>query len=298
MLLHPTKWVLYTVPLVSFSALIFIFVANQEETAAAYFIFSMSAYSLTIVIASLPALAGRVRLLKAKLLGHRAIQKIWSTPLVKRYQNDELFRNSARIYQGMAINFFHMIFRMIAGIHYASVWFLSIAAYDMVLCVIRAYLVRSYRRRTKETPDYALHCYRRTAGMLFILNVPMGGMIILMIQTDSGFLYPGYIIYLSALYTLCMMTLSVIHLIKFQKMTDPILSAAKVLNFVCAMMSVLGLQTAMISRFSFQGESYRKMMNSITGGVVWIGVIVAAISMIICSTRKLKKVYADEQVRK
>ena len=54
------------------------------------------------------------------------------------------------------------------------------------------------------------------------------------------------------------------------------LSAAKVLNFIAAMMSILGLQTAMISRFSENGEAYRKMMNTITGGFVYGIVIVIA----------------------
>lgn len=36
------------------------------------------------------------------------------------------------------------------------------------------------------------------------------------------------------------------------------------------------LQTAMISRFSENGEAYRKMMNTITGGFVYGIVIVIA----------------------
>ena len=72
----------------------------------------------------------------------------------------------------------------------------------------------------------------------------MGGMIVLMVRTNSGFSYPGYIIYLSALYTFYAMAVSVINLVKFRRLGSPILSAAKVLNLVSAMMSVLGLQTA------------------------------------------------------
>lgn len=121
-----------------------------------------------------------------------------------------------------------------------------------------------------------------------MLNIPMGGMIILMIQTDSGFTYPGYLIYLSALYTFYMMILSVINLVKFRKMGSPILSAAKILNFVSALMSVLGLQTAMISRFSFEGEAYRKMMNTITGTAVFAAVIVTIIVMFIRSSKSKK----------
>ena len=134
--------------------------------------------------------------------------------------------------------------------------------------------------------------------MLFILNIPMGGMIVLMVQTNSGFSYPGYLIYLSALYTLYMMTLSVINLVRFRKMDSPILSAAKILNFVSAMMSVLGLQTAMITRFSNNGEGYRKMMNAITGGGVFFIVMVTVAVMVVRSSKSKKEMEPNEEIRK
>lgn len=116
----------------------------------------------------------------------------------------------------------------------------------------------------------------------------MGGMIVLMVRTDSGFTYPGYIIYLSALYTFYALVTAVINLVKFRRLGSPILSAAKVLNFVAAMMSILGLQTAMISRFSENGEGYRKMMNAITGAFVYGIVILIAVYMLLHG-RKLRR---------
>lgn len=212
--------------------------------------------------------------------------------------NDQLFRSSVSIYQGMAVNFLYMLFRFMTAVRYASVWFFSMAIYYMVLCIMRAYLAFGYRRRESNGASYELRCYRRTAGMLFILNIPMGGMIVLMVQTNSGFSYPGYLIYLSALYTLYMMTLSVINLVRFRKMDSSILSAAKILNFVSAMMSVLGLQTAMITRFSNNGEGYRKMMNAITGGVVFFIVMVTVAVMVVRSSKSKKEVERNEEIRK
>ena len=70
--------------------------------------------------------------------------------------------------------------------------------------------------------------------------------------------------------------------------------SAKVLNFIAAMMSILGLQTAMISRFSENGESYRKMMNAITGGFVYGIVILIAVIMLLHSRKTRKKVETIE----
>lgn len=168
------------------------------------------------------------------------------------------FRGSVGIYQGAAVNFLYLLFRIIAGIRYASVWFISIAAYYLVLGGLRSYLIFSYRRRRKYGISYEYRCYRRTAWLLFLLNIPMGGMIILMIQTNAGYTYPGYVIYLSALYTFYTMILFIVNLVKFRRIGSPILFAAKALNFVASMMSILGLQTAMIARFSKEGTDYRR----------------------------------------
>ena len=86
------------------------------------------------------------------------------------------------------------------------------AVYYLVLGCLRAYLIVCYRRRD---PELEHRCYHTTAWLLFLLNVPMGGMIVLMVRTNSGFSYPGYIIYLSALYT---MVTSIQNLVKFRKL--------------------------------------------------------------------------------
>lgn len=297
--LHPPKWVIYTIPAASFTALIFIFASNREESAVAYPIFLLSAYSLMILFAALPILARRFKQLKINLYSRtKLIPKASSTAFCAQYLNDQLFRHTISIYQGMTINFLYMLFRFITAVQYTSIWFFSIAVYYMVLCIIRSYLAFGYHRREEKGLSYELRCYRRTAGMLFVLNIPMGGMIILMVQTDSGLNYPGYLIYLSALYTFYMMALSIVNLVKSRKMGSPILSAAKILNFISAMMSILGLQTAMIARFSSSGEVYRKMMNAITGGVVFFIVIVTIVVMMIQSSKIKKEVELNEEIRK
>lgn len=218
-----------------------------------------------------------------------------SSQITGRYLTDLAFRGSVSIHQGMTVNFFYVVFRVIAGIRYASVWFVSMAVYYLVLGGLRSYLVVCYHRRSTELER---RCYRTTAWLLFLLNIPMGGMIVLMVRTNSGFSYPGSIIYLSALYAFYAMTVSVINLVKFHRLGSPILSAAKVLNLISAMMSILGLQTAMISRFSENGERFRTVMNTVTGGFVYGAVIVIAVYMLLRSNTLRKEVSPVESIRK
>ena len=288
-LLHPAKWVRYSLPPAAFAALILIFASEQTESALAYPVYLMSAYSLAVLIAALPVLARRIRQHKTNLLNRsKLMQKIASSAFGDQYLHDPAFRGSVSIYQGMIVYFLYVLFRIATGIRYASVWFISMAVYYMVLGGLRAYLISSYRRREAGGLSFEYRCYRRTAWLLFLLNIPMGGMIVLMVRTNSGFFYPGYIIYLSALYTFYTMAVSIVNLVKFRKLGSPILSAAKVLNFVSAMMSILGLQTAMISRFSVNGENYRRLMNAVTGGFVYGIVVMIAVYMLLHS-RKIRK---------
>lgn len=289
-LLHPPGWVLIFVPLLSFAALAAVFIRQCPENILVYLIYSLSAYSLTIWLAALLGLTKRA---KSAMMGSKFMRKAAASPIMGRYFKDLAFRGSISIYQGIAVNLFYVAFRIMAAIRYASVWFLSMAVYYLVLGGLRAYLIVYYRRRT---PELERRCYHTTAWFLFLLNIPMGGMIVLMVRTDSGFSYPGYVIYLSALYTFYTMITSAINLIRFRRLGNPILSAAKVLHFVAAMMSILGLQTAMISRFSENGENYRRMMNAITGGFVYGIVILIAIYMLLHGRYLRKKVESVEPI--
>ena len=280
-LLHPPKWVLLTLPPIVFAALTYVLLKGKNRMPA-YMIYCMSAYCLTIWILPLPRLFRKAK----ETMIHRLIGTVFG----EKYIGDLAFRGSVSIYQGMMVNFLYVVFRIFVGIRYASVWFLTIAIYYLLLGIMRLSLILSYRNRNMKSE---LRCYRRTAWLLFLLNIPMGGMITLMVLTDSGYSYPGYVIYLSALYTFYTIILAIVNLVKFRKLGSPILSAAKVLNFVAALMSLLGLQTAMISQFSTEVEDFRRRMNAITGGGVWFSVILIAVYMLLHS-RNMKEVKSVE----
>ena len=271
------------VPPIVFASLVYVFITGRDSSTLAYPIYCMSAYCLTILVLPIPKLAQKAK----------ATVMCWmnGTTFGGKYVSDLAFRGSVSIYQGMLINFLYVVFRIIVGIQYASIWSISMAVYYLVLGILRLSLILSYRHRNKVNEPY---CYRRTAWLLFLLNIPMGGMILLMVLTDSGYSYPGYVIYLSAMYTFYTMFLSVVNIVKFRKLGSPILSAAKVLNFIAALMSVLGLQTAMIAHFSTESDNFRQTMNAITGGCVWITVILTAVIMLYQSKRMKDEVKSFE----
>lgn len=288
-LLYPPLWALLLISLPSFAALVLLFASENTERMPAYAVYCLSAYSLTVWVLALPSL---FRKGKARLNGSRIVQRVRRSEFGGRYLNDLAFRGSVSLYEGVAVSFLYVLFRIFAGLRYTSVWFVSIAIYYLVLGVLRAYLLFGYRHRCMERER---RCYRRTAWMLFLLNIPMGGMILLMVRTNSGYRYPGYMIYLSAMYAFYAMTMAIVNFVRLRRLGSPILSAASVLNLISAMMSILGLQTAMIARFNENGESYRRRMNAITGGAVYAIVIAIAVSMLLRSNKTEKRGSGFEQ---
>lgn len=280
-ILHPTKWVLLGLPPVVFAILAFV-LRTGISGIPAYLIYGMSAYCLVIWVLPLPQL---FRQTKAFILC-----KLNATRLGRSFVGDLAFRGSVSLFSGMVVNFLYVVFRIFVGIRYTSVWFIAIAIYYLALGLMRLSLIMSYRKRSAISER---RCYRHTAWLLFALNIPMGGMILLMVLTDSGYSYPGYVIYLSALYTFYTVILSVMNLVRFRKLGSPILSAAKVLNFVASLMSLLCLQTAMITQFSGGEGNFRVKMNAATGGGIWFAVIVTAVYMLFHS-RKTKEVKSFE----
>ena len=110
---------------------------------------------------------------------------------------------------------------------------------------------------------------------------------------------PAYLIYGMSAYSLAIWLAAIPGLtsrIKSAIMKNRLVRkiAAKVLNFISAMMSILGLQTAMIAQFSGDTEHFRRMMNTITGSTVYAIVIAIAVYMLIHSKKPRKQVEAVE----
>lgn len=84
-LLYPPAWALIFIPALSFTAL-------------AYIIYSMSAYSLTVLIAAAPRL---VRRIKSAFIGSRPVREIAELSVTKRYLSDPAFRGSTSVCIGI-----------------------------------------------------------------------------------------------------------------------------------------------------------------------------------------------------
>ncbi len=256
-----------------------------------YLSYICSAYALIITITGFPHFIAFTKSVRRYINGHPLMKKLQGTSIGGRLFSDVRFRTEISLYQGLFINLLYIGVKMFSGIYYRSVWFISLAVYYMLLAVMRLLLLRRGKRKTGKTPmEIEIQRYRLCGLMLLIMNQALAGIVIFMVHQNKGFDYPGVLIYAMALYSFYSIITAVIKLVKFRKHGSPILSAAKVINLVAAMVSILSLETAMLAQFGGNDDPFfRKAMTGATGGGVCTIVIGMAIFMIWKSTKQMKK---------
>ena len=154
-LLFPGTWVvLLSVP-VAAGLLVYTFLVAEEDSPIAYPAYVVSAYSLTVVCVNFIPLL--------KKWGRWAKQ----LPFMNRYRRDLPFKLKISLYFSLAINLLYAGVNAFSGIYYGSPWFGSLAAYYILLSLMRATLAwYSPQKRVwgkQSGPVEALPAVRRAA---------------------------------------------------------------------------------------------------------------------------------------
>ena len=259
-----------------------------EIPALEYLSYISSAYALTITITAFPRFIAFVRSTKQQAMESALMRKIQGTAVGERFFGDIRFRTELSLYGGLFINLLYIAIKLFSGIYYRSVWFISLAVYYILLAVMRFILLHK-NKRTEMTMETEFKRYRLCGITLLIMNQALAGIVIFMVYQNKGFDYPGLLIYAMAMYSFYSVITAVINLVKFRKHGSPLLSAAKAINLVAAMVSVLSLETAMLAQFGGEEDPFfRQAMTGATGGGVCTIVIGMAAFMIWKSTKRLR----------
>lgn len=283
--------------LISIPAYGFVIYALMEESvtpAAAYVSYLLSAYALVITV------TGVVRLIcfiRQDMKENPLVRKVLGISVVNRYLREDVFRAEAALYQGFLINFCYAGVKMFSGIFYKSVWFASLAVYYILLAVMRLSLLHYVRKRGASGGDMVSEWkrYRLCGIILLFMNFALAGIIVLVVYQNSGFEYPGMLIYVMALYAFYAAIMAVRNVIRFRKFGSPVLSAAKAINLTAALVSMLSLETAMLTQFGAAEEAdFRRIMTASTGAGVSIIVLGMAVYMIMHASRQIK---AESSIR-
>lgn len=266
--------------------LTFVFLTGSQDTVYASISYPITLYAVTVFVLGFPNIIRQTKTFISK------------NKYGDIYINDSKLRAKVSLYQGLVINLLFVAFYAFTGWRSASVWFGAVAAYYIILSLIRFILLRSVRKTSlyKNKQEHfiqELRTHRFCGYLMFVLNIGMAGMIVQMVWQNKGYQYPGLIIYASAGHAFYCLITSIINMVKFRRMDSPVLTAAKMLGFAGALMSMLALQTAMISKFGERQDSFRQIMNMVSGGGVFLIVFCMAIFMVVRANRELKKLITN-----
>ena len=254
-------------------------VLQPDIAALAYLCYMLSAYGLALLIAN--AVVPLVR---------RIIQWLRSNPYIDRYYTDPVFNARVSLYRGLILNVCYAVFKLAVGIWSRSVWFIAIAVYYVALSAIKFVLVRNDLRAWRGKQSSLLQewsAYRTAGWMLFLLNMALTGMIILVVWRGNSYSYPGFIIFAMAFYAFYRITLAAIRLLRGRKERAPVFSAAKIIDFIFAVVAMFTLQTAMLSTFGSEDHRFIAVFNSAIGIAVSMFVLAAAVFMLIRAHREI-----------
>lgn len=114
----------------------------------------------------------------------RALGLLLGSALAVQYKQDRIFRASVNLQLVMVLNYLYAAYNLLIGLQSGSMWLLSLGIYTLMLAIVRTDLTLSHHRGRKLPPDalprHESRCYRRVAWSLLALNVPIGGLTLLM----------------------------------------------------------------------------------------------------------------------
>lgn len=276
-----------TVVLVPVAAVLIVYALafEQANSAVVYCSYALSAYALAVLCAKAPAMVRAVKRLKAE------------NRYVSRYAADVHLRVRISLYASLIWNTAYAVFQLGLGFYHASVWFYALAAYYILLAVMRFFLLREVRSLTPGGDRVQeLRRYRFCGVVLLWMNLALAVIVFYIAWQNRGFQHHPITTIAMAAYTFTSLTLAIMNVVKYRKYQSPVLSASKAISLAAACVSMLTLETAMLAAFGGQDDGeFRRAVTALTGAAVCLLVLVMAVYMIVRSTREIKGVLHHER---
>lgn len=275
-------WLLLLLLIVSAAGLAFVFLKQMTDSPAAYAVYAVSFYTVCVLTTyCCVTVPKRCRQLRQRIDAH---------PVGHRFLTDAAFQTHISLYVSLFINLLYVGLNLLSWFSYRSMWFFVLAGYYGILAVMRFLLVRYlHSHRPGENRHGELRRARLCACILLLLNLVLTGAVMMILYQNKGFSYRGMLIYAMAAYTFYITVHASIDLIRYRKYHSPVMTTAKIIALSAALVSMLALETAMLSQFGGDmAPEQRWLMIALTGAGVSIAVIGLSLGMIVRTEQERK----------
>ena len=255
------------------------------------FSYIFSAYALTLVICAFPYLISRTK--KLFLQKRKNIQKNDSEQIAQ-------LKINIALYGTFFYNSIYAAFTLSLGAWYRSSWYLSIAAYYILLAIMRFSLL-CYSRSNKAGEDMLseLNRFKICGALLLVMNTALSAMTFFMTLESRDLPHNTAITVTLAVFTVSLLAISIINIIKYRKYNSPIFFAAKLISFSASLVTMLSLGTAIISKYgNIISNNAQKLITRVSALSVLSIIGAIGIFMVIRGNKEIKKLKLQKNPKK
>lgn len=259
--------------------LVYAMIFMGTDSIAAYISYVLAFYTLTVWCCKIPKLIRFFKIFKDK----NKYARLW--------QDDARLRVNVSLYGSLMLNTAYAVFQLGLGFYHASFWYYSMAGYYISLAIMRFFLVQhTSRHKPGEKMQEELIKYRNCGIVFFVMNIALSVMMFFMVYWNRTFRHHEITTIAMAAYTFTAFTLAIINVVKYRKYNSPVFSASKVISLAAACVSMLTLESTMLTTFDDGTLDIlgRQIMLGASGGVVSVFIVAMAVYMIVQSNKKVK----------
>lgn len=283
-LIFPHTAVILTLFPISTVMLVYSLIYLGSSSPVSIATYAIAFYTLTVICLRVPRLIRFVKRFKN------------DNAYAKRYFEDPRVRVNISLYGSLIMNVAYALLHIGMGFFHSSFWFFSLAAYYICLAVMRFFLLRYVRKNRAVNFARELKKYRSCGIVLLVLNLFLSLMIFFMVYWNRTFHHHSITAIAMAAYTFTAFTVAIVNLVRYRKFKSPILSAAKTVSLASACVSMLTLESTMLTAFGdgTMDLTSRRILLGATGGVIAVFILTYSIIMIVRSSKQIKRIKTNE----
>lgn len=277
-LLFPPIPIVVLLVLVSVTLLVYAFSFDNANEIVAYLSYFLSAYALTVLCVKVPDIVRKAKNFKNE------------NKYLHRYLSDTKLRVEVSLYGALFANVAYALFQLGLGLYHRSIWFYALAGYYALLAMMRFVLVKEARKQ--ENDLFMEHLLYRFGGvLLLVMSLALSVIVTYIVLLNRGFTHRPITTIAMAAYTFGTLTKAIINVVNYRKYNRPVYSASKAVSLAAASVSMLTLETAMLTAFGAENSmEFRRIMTGATGIAVCLFVFGMAVYMIVRSTKQINQI--------
>ena len=254
--------------------LVWVFTHDRMEWVPAYFLYALSAYSLTAVCVRLPA---ALREGKQRLAQYPKLTAVLAN-------GDLLFRLG--LYFEQIVNFAYGLFKIASGVILGSAWIGCDGIYNMAQALIQLFQI--LRRKYAKTLEQQWKSYRFCGVLILLMHLTLTGIVFQMVNWNRAEEQGEIMVITTALFAFYKFISSFVSIAQDRKHIRPVDSSIRMLNLAQAFFAIFSLQASMFHTFG-TGADWERLMNLLTGCSVCLLIVSIGIYMIRRGNREIKK---------